>query len=421
MGDDMAANAKGPLMADRAFLFIFFTRLIDAIGFGIVMPVLPSLVMEVGHMTLADATRTGGVLFITYALLQFLCGPLMGNLSDQLGRRPIIFISLAAFAIDYSLMAFAPTLIWLFVGRAIAGIAGAVYAPANAFAADVTPPDRRASAFGWLGAAFGLGFIIGPALGGVVGEFGLRAPFLLAAGLAGANLVFGIFVLPESLPPERRRKLSLARANPLGGLIALRRYSGALGLVVAFFIFSLAFNVYPGTWSYYAQARFGWGPLMIGLSLMNSGVFMALVQAGLTGRIIGRFGDTRVAFVSIGIAILGCFAYAFAPTGWVVFVVAPFVALQALAFPTFNAMMSKRVAPDEQGALQGTVGSTVALGSVIGPLILTQVLAYFTEEGAPVRFPGAAFVLAAALMLVSLGLLALWVARHEPVAKPQAS
>lgn len=416
----VAAIAKRGLMADRAFLFIFFTRLIDAIGFGIVLPVLPNLLMEVGEMSLADATRVGGVLFITYALLQFLCGPLMGNLSDQFGRRPIIFVSLAAFAIDYALMAFAPTLIWLFVGRAIAGVAGAVYAPANAYAADVTPPERRAAAFGWLGAAFGLGFIIGPALGGLVGELGPRAPFFLAAALATANLLFGVFVLPESLPPERRRKLSLARANPLGGLIALGRYRGVMSLIVAFFIFSLAFNVYPGTWAYYTQASFGWGPLMTGLSLMNSGVFMALIQAGVTGRIVGRFGDTRVAFFSVGIAILGCLAYAFAPAGWVVFLIAPFVSFQALAFPTFNAMMSKRVAPDEQGALQGTVGSTVALGSVIGPLILTQVLAHFTEEGAPVHFPGAAFILAAALMLVSVGLLALWVARHEPVARPQA-
>src|SRR5262245_57992291 len=179
----VAASAKPSLMADRAFLFIFFTRLIDAIGFGVVLPVLPTLLMEVGHMPLPEATRVGGVLFITYALLQFLCGPLMGNLSDQFGRRPIIFISLAAFAIDYSLMALAPRLAWLFVGRAIAGVAGAVYAPANAYAADVTPPERRAAAFGWLGAAFGLGFIIGPALGGLAGELGSRAPFVLAAGL----------------------------------------------------------------------------------------------------------------------------------------------------------------------------------------------------------------------------------------------
>ncbi len=410
-----SANDKRSLMADRAFQFIFFTRLIDATGFGIVLPILPNLLKEVGDMTLADATRTGGVLFITYAVLQFLCGPLMGNLSDRFGRRPIIFASLAAFAVDYGLMAFAPTMVWLFVGRGIAGIAGAVYAPANAYAADVTPPERRAAAFGWLGAAFGLGFIVGPALGGLVGELGLRAPFMLAAAMATVNLVFGMLVLPESLPLERRRKLSLAKANPLGGIIALSRYRGVLGLIFAFFIFSLAFNVYPGTWSYYVQASFGWGPLMTGLSLMNSGIFMALIQAGVTGRIIGRFGDTRVAFLAVGIAMLGCLAYAFAPAGWIVFVIAPFVALQALAFPTFNAMMSKRVAPDEQGALQGTVGSTVALGSVIGPLILTQVLAYFTEEGAPVYFPGAAFILSAALMLVSLGLLAMWVARHETI------
>lgn len=391
--------------AKRAFLFIFLTRLLDSIGFGLIMPVLPELLMEVGRVSLADATRTGGILFVTYALLQFLFGPLMGSLSDQMGRRPIILISLAAFAVDYAFMALAPSLVLLFVGRAIAGIAGAVYAPANAYAADITPPPERAAVFGRLGAAFGMGFIIGPALGGVVGELGPRAPFLLAAVLSGANLVFGFLVLPESLPPERRRRLDWKRANPLGGLMALGRYGGVLGIILAYFIFSLAFNVYPGTWSYYAEAKFGWTSSMIGLSLMCTGVFMALVQFVLTGPITKRIGEANTAIASVCVSMLGCVAYAFIPFGWLVFLVQPFVSLQALCFPSFNALVSRRVSASEQGALQGVMGSMSALGSVFGPVLLTQTLAAFTEPGASVYFPGAAFILAAALMAVSLAAL----------------
>lgn len=402
--------------ARRAFVFIFCTRLLDAIGFGLIMPVLPELLMEVGKIPLAEATRTGGVLFVTYALLQFLCGPLMGNLSDRFGRRPIIMLSLAAFAIDYTFMAVAPTLFWLFIGRAIAGIAGAVYAPANAFAADITPPEERGKMFGRLGAAFGLGFIIGPALGGLIGELGPRAPFVLAAVLSAANLAFGYFVLPESLPPEKRRALDWKRANPLGGLLALGHYGNVLGIIFAYFIFSLAFNVYPGTWAYYAEAKFAWSSSMIGLSLMCTGVFMAVVQFVFTGPIIKRLGEANTAIMGITVAILGCIAYAFIPFAWMVFVVQPLVSLQALTFPSVNALMSRRVAPTEQGALQGTMGSMTALGSVFGPVLLTQTLATFTEEGAPVYFPGAAFMLAAVLMGVSLLMLIAELNRQARVA-----
>jgi DHA1 family tetracycline resistance protein-like MFS transporter len=403
--------------AKRAFVFIFCTRLIDSIGFGIIMPVLPELLMEVGKIPLSEATRTGGILFVTYALLQFLCGPLMGSLSDRFGRRPIILLSLAAFSIDYAVMALAPTLALLFLGRAIAGIAGAVYAPANAYAADITPPARRAAVFGRLGAAFGLGFIIGPALGGLVGEMGPRAPFLLASALGAANLAFGYFVLPESLKVENRRPFSAARANPLGGLMALGRHRGVLGIILAVFLFQLAFNVYPGTWAYYTEAKFGWSSSMIGLSLMFSGTFMFLIQFIGTGWITSRIGDVRTAMLAMTVAMLGCIAYAFIPFAWMVFLIQPLVSPQALVFPTTNAMMSKRAAANEQGSLQGTVGGLTALGSVFGPLVLTQVLAHYTEPGAPVYFPGAAFLLAAALMGISLiALVVATVRDRRPVA-----
>ena len=314
----------------------------------------------------------------------------------------MIFLSLAAFAADYVLPAVAPTLLWLFVGRAVAGIAGAVYALANAFAADITPPAERGKVFGRLGAAFGLGFIIGPALGGLVGELEPRAPFVLAAVLSAANLVFGFFVLPESLPPERRRPLQWRRANPLGGILALGHYGGVIGIILAYFLFSLAFNVYPGSWSYYAEAKFGWSSSTIGLSLMCTGVSMALVQFVLTRPIIKRLGEANTALFAMSVAICGCIAYAFIPFGWMVLLIQPLVSFQALILPSINALVSRRVASTEQGALLGVMGSMTALGPVFGPVMLTQTLAHYTEAGAPIYFPGAAFALAGALMAVSL-------------------
>jgi len=399
------------LAAKRAFPIIFCTRLLDAIGFGIIMPVLPALLMQVGDIPLADATRTGGTLFVTYALLQFLCGPLMGLLSDQFGRRPVILFSLAAYAIDYVFMALAPTLAWLFIGRAIAGIAGAVYAPANAFVADITPPEQRAKVFGQLSAAFGFGFILGPAIGGWVGELGPRAPFLVAAALSAINFTVGFFVLPESLPPERRVPVNWRRANPLSSLLALGRYGGVIGIVLAYFLFSTAFNVYPATWSYYLLAKFDWSPWMIGFSYVWSGIFMAVVQIVLVGPIVARLGEANAAKLGMASAIIGCLAYAFVPEGWMVFVIQPLVSLQMLTFPSINALISRRVAATEQGALQGVMGSMSALGSVFGPLILTQCMAAFTEPGAAIYFPGAAFALAAIIITASLIWLTLEVRR----------
>jgi DHA1 family tetracycline resistance protein-like MFS transporter len=390
------------LPAKRAFFVVFCTRLLDAIGFGIIMPVLPALLMQVGDLPLAEATRTGGALFVTYALLQFLCGPLMGLLSDQFGRRPVILLSLAAFAIDYVFMALAPTLAWLFIGRAIAGIAGAVFAPANAYVADITPPEQRAKAFGQLGAAFGLGFILGPALGGWVGELGPRVPFMVAAALSAISFTVALFVLPESLPPDRRVRIDLGRANPLSSLLALGRYGGVVGIILAYFLFSMAFNVYPSTWSYFVTAKFGWSPWMIGFSYVWAGIFMAVVQFALTGPIVARVGEANAAKIGMAAAIIGCLSYAIVPDGWMVFCIQPFVSLQMLTFPSINGLISRRVAPTEQGALQGVLGSMTALGSVFGPLMLTQFLAAYTEPGAAHHFPGAAFALSGAIIGMSL-------------------
>jgi MFS transporter, DHA1 family, tetracycline resistance protein len=391
-----AAAGRNPL------IFIFVTRLLDAIGFGIVFPVLPQLLLHMGSPNIAAASRVAGVLLVTYAVLQFFCGPLIGNLSDRFGRRPVILASLLAYALDYALMGFAPSIGWLFLGRAIAGIAGAVYVPANAFIADVTPPERRAHAFGVISSAFGLGFILGPAIGGLLGELGPRAPFFAAATLAGLNLLFGLFVLPESLPPANRRAFSWRRANPIGAPVALSHYPSVLGYACVVAAFLLANNVYPSTWAFYTTARFGWSPGMIGLSLVATGIAMAFVQATLTGRVAQMIGEAHTAILALTIAAAAAFAYAFIRQPWMVFVITVLGALQALTYPSLNAIMTRRTPADAQGELQGGVASLSSLANIAGPLLMTQAFAYFTAPGAPVYFPGAAFIVAGALNLLGV-------------------
>ncbi len=404
---------RGP--SRYALTFIFVTRLIDAIGFGIIMPVMPQLLQQVGQIGLAEATRLGGFLLVTYAILQFFFGPFMGNLSDRFGRRPVILLSLLAFAIDYTLMGFAPNIMWLFIGRAIAGIAGAVYAPSSAYVADVTEPEERAAAFGRIGAAFGLGFIFGPAVGGLVGElWGPRAPFFVAGGLAFLNVVFGYFVLPESLPAERRRPFDITRANPVGTVLALKKYPMVVALVLAVFLWQTAHNVFPSTWPYYTEAKFGWEPGLIGISFMTTGLGMAIVQFGLTGWIVKRLGEARTAILGISVSTVACLCYAFIPYGWMIFVIQPWAALQAVAYPSINALMSRQVAAEQQGELQGGVAGVASLSSIGGPLVMTQTLAAFSGPDAPIYFPGAAFLVAAGLMMIVLALLLAQLKLHHP-------
>ena len=386
-------------------IFIFVTKLIDAMGFGIVMPVLPQLLLHMGEPDIAAATRTGGILLVTYAVLQFFFAPVIGNLSDRFGRRPIILASLFAYGIDYLLMGFAPSVLWLFVGRAIAGIAGAVYVPANAFIADVTPPERRAHAFGLMGSAFGLGFILGPGVGGLLGEMGARAPFFAAAALAGVNFLFGMLVLPESLPPERRRAFSWRRANPLGAITMLRHYPGVLLYALATVAYMIAHNVYPSTWAFFVTAKFEWSPGMIGVSLMVTGITMALAQAFITGRLSKHIGELRAAILGLMMATIVSLAYAFATQAWMIFAIMIFGAFQAIVYPALNALMSRSVPANAQGELQGGVASLTSIANVVGPLVMTQTLALFTSSVAPLYFPGAAFLLAASITLVAILLL----------------
>lgn len=392
-------GARNPL------IFIFITRLIDSMGFGIIMPVLPQLLLHMGSPNIAAAARVAGVLLVVYSVLQFMSGPLIGNLSDRFGRRPVILTSLFAFGIDYLLMGFAPTIAWLFVGRIVAGIAGAVYAPANAFVADITPPEKRAQAFGLVSAGFGVGFILGPAVGGALGEMGPRAPFFAAAALAGVNLLFGLFVLPESLPKDRRRPFSWSRANPLGAALALYRYPAVLGLAFVTLLVLIGNTVYPSMWSFFMAARFDWSPGMIGLSLAATGIGMALVQGVLTGRFVKQFGEWRTATLGVAVAIAAYLAYSFVPHGWMIFPITFVGALQALAFPSLNALMSHRVRPDQQGELQGAVASLMSLSSIVGPFLMAQAFSSFTAPDAPVHFPGAPFILSALLTLAAFFLL----------------
>jgi len=393
---------EGQAASGHAHLFVLASVLIDAIGFGIILPVIPGLILEVSGQPIAEATRIGGFLLLVFAVLQFFCGPLIGNLSDRFGRRPVLLLSMLCFGLDYLAMALAPSLTWLFIGRALAGVAGAIFGPANAFLADVTPPAKRAQAFGMMGAAFGMGFIIGPAIGGLLGQLGTRAPFYAAAALALINLVYGFFVLPESLPKERRRAFDWKRANPLGTLLALRRHPGVLGIAAALLLWQIAHQVYPATWAFFIIAKFGWSPAAIGGSLAYAGIFMALTQALLTGKAVKTFGERSTAYIGMAFGMICFTAYALATESWMLYPIMTVAALQGFTYPSMNAILSQKVAKEEQGELQGGVASLYSLSSIAGPLLMTQALAHYTEEGVSPYFPGAAFLLAALLALASL-------------------
>ena len=393
-----------------ATTFIVATILIDAIGFGIVIPVLPRLVMQLGHLNLADATRMGGWLAAVYALMQFLCGPLAGNLGDRFGRRPVLLLSLLGLATDYLLLGFAPSLAWLFAGRLIAGIFGASFSPATAALADITAPDERAKRFGLVGAAFGVGFIVGPAVGGLLGELSPRAPFYAAAILAGMNFIFGFFNFPETLPVERRRAFSLSRANPVGALLAARKLRGVLGLAGILLLWNVASMVYPATWAYFGIAQYGWSNGKIGASLALAGVSMAVVQVKILGSVVSRFRERRTAMIGTAAAAACYMGYALVPFAWFGLIMIVVSALQALVQPSLTALMSQRAPADAQGEMQGFIGSLNAIGSIAGPLLFNPTLAWFTAPNAPVHFPGAAFVIAATFAL--LAFLALAVTRR---------
>jgi DHA1 family tetracycline resistance protein-like MFS transporter len=397
----------------HALLFIFITVLIEMAGFGLIMPVMPDLIMDLTGEGVGRAAIYGGAMLFLYAGLQFFLAPVVGGLSDRFGRRPVLLLALGGYAIDYFLMGFAPVLAWLFVGRAIAGIFGASYSAAGAYIADISPPEKRAANFGLLGAAFGLGFIVGPVVGGYLGDwFGPRAPFFGAGILAGVNLIYGYFVLPETLPPSKRRAFDWRRANPVGSLAQMRLYPAVVGLLAATMLYQIAHRVYPAIWSYFAIERFEWTKSDIGLSLGAVGIASVIVQGGLTRIIIPRIGEARATYAGLLIAAIAGVGFAVAPNGWAVYALIPVSGLAGLAGPAMQGLMSNRVPNDGQGELAGAVASLNSLSAVVGPPALTWLFGAFTSEGAPFYFPGAPFVAAGALALAAVAVAAWALRRH---------
>ena len=389
--------------ANRAVAFIFVTVLLNSVGFGIVMPVLPELIVDVTGDPLHEAARHGGWLFFVYALMQFFFSPLAGNLSDRFGRRPVLLVSLFVFGLDYLIMGFAPTLAWLYVGRLVAGMSATSFAIANACVADLFPPEKRAQNFGLMGAAFGVGFILGPVIGGFLGEFGPRTPFFATAAIAFANVAFGWLAVPETLAPENRRSFHAGRANPLGAFRQMAHLPLVVGILAAYFLYMLAQNSLPVTWAFFSMERYAWGPREVGFSLGAVGVCMLIVQGFVIRRAIPAWGAERVAAVGLVLAALSFVGYALlSPVGWMLYVWIVVGSGSGLVMPALTGVMSRHVAPDAQGELQGAIGSVASATSVVSPIVMTQLFAYFTSPAAPVYFPGAAFALSGVLVVASL-------------------
>ena len=395
-------SSVGP--SRKAIAFIAVTLLLDTIGFGLIIPVLPRLLVSITETSVSRAAIYGGYLAFLYAAMQFLCAPILGGLSDRFGRRPVLLYSIGSLGIDYIIMGLAPTLGWLLVGRSISGMAGASFTPAYAYVADISPPERRAQNFGVISAMFGLGFIIGPAIGGLLGHFGPRAPFFAAATLSLLNFTYGIFVLPESLPPERRQAFEWKRANPFGTFRQMQKHPVVLGLLGALFLWMVANQVFPSTWSFYTKLRFGWSEAMIGASLALVGAIMVIAQMTLLRFMVPRLGERRVALLGITMATIGYAGFASATQGWMMFAWLATWFFGAIVFPVTNALMSHRIAPEAQGELQGAVAGLASLAAIVGPLLLTQLFGRFTAPDAPVHLPGAAFLAASLLALTCLGI-----------------
>ncbi len=383
-------------------LFIFLTLTIDAIGIGLMIPVLPELIRELTGEGLAGAALWGGVLTTAFAAMQFLFGPTLGNLSDRWGRRPILLISLGVMALVYLVMGLTSSIWLLLAARIIAGITAATQSTAMAYIADVSLAEEKAANFGLFGAAFGIGFVLGPLAGGILGELGTRAPFYAAALLAGLNLILGYFVLPESVTEAMRRPFLWRRANPLGALKAVSSLPGA-GLLLAFaFLTFLASVVYPAIWPYFGSERFGWGPGMIGVSLGIYGLSMAITQGMMVRPVLRRIGERNTVLLGTGLRLFSFVFLSFIGIGWLVLATTPVSALGGLADPAMQGIMSKRAPDDAQGELQGLLASLNAIATIIAPLILTSVFAFFSGPSAPIYFPGAPFLIAFLLTAISL-------------------
>jgi DHA1 family tetracycline resistance protein-like MFS transporter len=401
-----------------ALAFIFVTILLDVIGLGIIIPVMPTLIEQLTGEGISQAARYGGYLSFAYAAAQFFFAPVMGGLSDRYGRRPVLLASLLGLGCDYLFLALAPTLGWLFVGRVVAGITGASFTTATAYIADVSPPEKRAQNFGLVGAAFGLGFIVGPLLGGYFGGFGPRVPFIAAAGLSLLNFLYGLFVIPESLPVAQRRPFEWARANALASLLRLRQYPQIIGLVAALVLLYLAGSATQSVWTFYTILKFNWGLKLIGYSLGVVGVGALVVQGGLVRAAIPRLGAARSMVVGMLFYVVGFVLFAFASQGWMMFAFTGVYALGGLAGPAMQGAISSQVPPTEQGELQGTLTSLISATGVVGPLMMTSLFTLFTSKAAPVYFPGMPFLVGAGLTVLALVVAAGPLRRLPTVAEP---
>ncbi len=381
--------------------FILVTLFVDSVGWGLVIPVMPELISQLKHVPVNEASKYGSFLLSVYAAVQFLCAPILGNLSDRYGRRPVLLFSLFGFGLDYLLQALSPTYGWLFLGRVIAGITGASFSTAGAYIADVSTPENRAKNFGMIGAAFGLGFIIGPGIGGLLSGFGIRAPFYAAAILCLLNWLYGYFVLPESLTKENRRAFEWKRTIPFTSLMKLRKYPAIGGLIAALTLMYLAAHAVQSNWSFFTKFQFNWSEKMIGLSLAVVGVLIAGVQAGLIRYINPKLGNEKSIYAGFLLYALGLFLFSIATKSWMMFAFLVPYCLGGIAGPALQAILSGNVPRNEQGELQGAMTSLMSLTSIFGPLLMNNLFSWFSQKNAPIHFPGMPFMVGAVLILIS--------------------
>jgi DHA1 family tetracycline resistance protein-like MFS transporter len=383
--------------------FIFITLLIDVMGWGLIIPVMADLISQLKGIPVNEASAYGSYLLVAFAATQFLFAPVMGNLSDRYGRRPVLLFALLGFGIDYIILALSPTYEWLFVGRVIAGMTGASFTTATAYIADISPDETtRAKNFGMIGAAFGLGFVLGPALGALLATWGIRAPFYAAAALCLLNCLYGYFLLPESLPKTNRRPFQWKRANPLGSLGFLVKHPEIRSLAVSFFLIYLGAQAVQGNWNFFTIYRFGWSEKMVGISLAVVGVLVGAVQGGLTRVVVPKLGTERSIYLGLGLYTLGLVLFAVATQGWMMFLFLVPYCLGGICGPSLQSVISVHVPSNQQGELQGALTGLMSVTTIFGPLIMNHTFAYFTSQKAPVHFPGIHVLIGAACMLMSI-------------------